>query len=119
MGVAALPPVVTTEVVLVLAAAETTTAIATTKQCSTVAEATLAVLAMLKVAAKVLAKILATCSGKAECPSMKMGAAKLPGNKTCEGKSKFWRRRWLESHPFSHLFVVLLLAAYSAISACC
>jgi hypothetical protein len=78
-----------------------------------VAEATIPVLATLKVAAKVPAEILAKCSSKAEYPAMKMGAGMFPGNKTCEGKSKFRQRRRPESHPFSHLFSVLLLAAYS------
>jgi hypothetical protein len=78
---------------MVVAAAETTTrAVVTTmgtKWCPAEAEATVHVPATLKAAAaaaKVPAETPTTCSGTAECPATKIGAAVLPGNKSCKGK---------------------------------
>jgi hypothetical protein len=52
-----------------------------------VAEATVPSLTTVKTAAKVPAEIPVTCSGTAECPTTKMEAAMLPGNKSCKRES--------------------------------
>jgi hypothetical protein len=67
-------------------------------------------MATLKAAAKVPAKISATCSGNTEGPAMKIGMTMFHGDEACEGKK---RVPTVEGKTSFHSHLSLLHEVYS------